>query len=139
MVDVSAKPDTVREATAEGWVRLKPAHEAALGALPKGDALAVAQIAGIQAGKRTADLIPLCHPLPLSHLEVKITPHPGAIHILATAKTTGPTGVEMEAYCAVSVAAVTLIDMLKGVDPDLTIDGIRLLRKSGGKRDWLRS
>lgn len=138
MVDVSGKAVTVRRALAEGFVRLQPAHVAALDTLPKGDAITVAQIAGIQGGKRTSDLIPLCHPIPLTHLDVRITRIPDALRIEAESRTEDRTGVEMEAYTAVVVAAITLVDMLKGVDPNLEITGVRLLEKTGGKADWKR-
>ena len=138
MVDVGGKPTTTRVARAEGFVDLQPSHEAALGKLPKGDALVVAQIAGIQGGKRCSELIPLCHPIGLTHLDVSLRLDSGRIRIEAVARTEAQTGVEMEAYTAVAVAGLTLIDMLKGVDPDLEINGIRLLEKSGGKRDWRR-
>jgi cyclic pyranopterin phosphate synthase len=128
----------VREATAEGLVRILPSHEMALETLPKGDAITVAQVAGIQGGKRCSELIPLCHPIPLSKLEVTISREPGALRIRATAKTEASTGVEMEAYTAVVVAGITLIDMLKGVDPDLTLTDVRLLEKTGGKAPWKR-
>jgi cyclic pyranopterin phosphate synthase len=139
MVDVSEKPATVREAVARGIVLLTPGHLEALGSLPKGDAIVTAQIAGIQGGKRTADLIPLCHTVPLSKLDVSITPIEGALEIIATAKTTGGTGVEMEAYTAVVTAGITLIDMLKGIDPDLTLTDVQLLSKTGGKAPWNRN
>jgi cyclic pyranopterin monophosphate synthase len=138
MVDVSEKTPTARRAIVEGFVNLKPAHVAALDSLPKGDAITVAQIAGIQGGKRCSDLIPLCHPIPLAHLDVRITKEPTRLRIEAEARTTDRTGVEMEAYTAVVVTAITLIDMLKGVDPDLEISNVRLLEKVGGKADWKR-
>jgi cyclic pyranopterin monophosphate synthase len=138
MVDVSGKAPTVRRAVVEGFVRIKPAHATALDGLPKGDAITVAQIAGIQGGKRCADLIPLCHPVPLTHLDVRITRTGCALRIEAEARTEDRTGVEMEAYTAVVIAGITLIDMLKGVDPDLEITGVRLLEKVGGKSDWNR-
>ncbi|MBI1756091.1 MAG: cyclic pyranopterin monophosphate synthase MoaC [Fimbriimonas ginsengisoli] len=139
MVDVGGKTPSQRVARAEGWVRLLPAHREALSNLPKGDALTTAEIAGIQGGKRCSELVPLCHNVPLSHLAVQVRLEDGGLHVTAEALTTAPTGVEMEAYTAVVVAAVTLIDMLKGVDPDLTIDGVRLVEKSGGKSPWRRS
>ncbi len=138
MVDVSDKSATVREATARGRLLLTPAHEAALADLPKGDALTTAQIAGIQGGKRCSELIPLCHQIPLSKLDVGIWPEPGALVIEARAKTQAVTGVEMEAYTAVVIAGVTLIDMLKGVDPDLTLTDVQLVSKTGGKAPWHR-
>jgi cyclic pyranopterin monophosphate synthase len=138
MVDVSDKTPTTRRAIVEGFVNLKPAHVAALNSLPKGDAITVAQIAGIQGGKRCSELIPLCHPIPLTHLDVRITKEPTRLRIEAEARTTDRTGVEMEAYTVVVVTAITLIDMLKGVDPDLEIFGVRLIEKTGGKADWKR-
>jgi cyclic pyranopterin phosphate synthase len=138
MVDVGTKTPTHRRAVAEGFLLLKPEHAAALGSLPKGDALTTAQVAGILGGKKTSDLIPLCHPLPLTRLDVSLELKDGRIHILATAETVAATGVEMEAYTAVAVAGVTLIDMLKGVDADLTLTNIRLLEKTGGKAPWRR-
>ncbi len=135
MVDVSAKADTVRIAKAEGRVDMQPETLNLIlsGSAPKGDVLATARIAGIMAAKRTSDLIPLCHPLALSKVEVQIEIMPPAsLIITATAKVTGPTGVEMEALCAVSVAALTIYDMLKAVDRSMTINDIRLIHKSGG-------
>lgn len=139
MVDVSGKPATARRAVVEGFVELKPAHAAALDRLPKGDAITVAQIAGIQGGKKCSELIPLCHPIPLTHLDVRISREPSRLRIEAEARTDDRTGVEMEAYAAVVVAGITLIDMLKGVDPDLELSGVRLLEKTGGKGDWIRT
>src|SRR5579862_6235552 len=138
MVDVSGKAVTVRRAVAEGYVELKPAHIAAIDSLPKGDAITVAKIAGIQGGKRCSELIPLCHPIPLTHLDVQITRNGESLRIVAESRTEDRTGVEMEAYTAVVVAGITLIDMLKGVDADLEITGVRLLEKTGGKADWKR-
>ncbi len=138
MVDVSGKPTTLREACATGFLKLTPEHEAALSRLPKGDALTTAQIAGIQGGKRCSELIPLCHPVALTHLDVQVTPAPGGIAITATARTEAQTGVEMEAYTAVVVAGITLIDMLKAVGPDLVLTDVRLERKTGGKAEWRR-
>ncbi|WP_261664850.1 cyclic pyranopterin monophosphate synthase MoaC [Deinococcus sp. Marseille-Q6407] len=135
MVDVSDKAVTQREASAEGWVRLPPEARAALeaGRTPKGDPLVVAQLAGIQGAKRTAELVLLCHPLPISGSRVELSLEPGGVRIVATVRTTGQTGVEMEALTAVSVAALNLYDMLKAVSKAVEIDGIRLLSKSGGK------
>ena len=135
MVDVSDKTVTVREASAEGWVRLPPEARAALeaGRTPKGDPLVVAQLAGLQAAKRTADLVLLCHPLPISGSRVELTLEPQGVHIVATVRTTGQTGVEMEALTAVTVAALNLYDMLKAVSKAVEIDSVRLLSKSGGK------
>lgn len=138
MVDVSGKRATVRIAICEGFLKLKPRHLEALDSLPKGDALTVAVVAGIQGGKHCADLIPLCHPLPLTFLDVRIERQQSSLRIEAEARTEAQTGVEMEAYTAVAIAGVTLIDMLKGVDPDLQLTDIRLLRKTGGKSDWKR-
>lgn len=136
MVDVSGKPDTARMAVAEGHVEMAPQtlDHVTSGAAKKGDVLAVAQLAGIMAAKRTADLIPLCHPLPLSKVALTLEPDPAlpGIRIAATVKTTGPTGVEMEALTAVSVAALTVYDMLKAVDRAMRIGGIRVLLKDGG-------
>jgi len=136
MVDVSAKPDTAREAVAEGLVRMAPATLALAlaGGGKKGDVRAVAEIAGVMAAKRTADLIPLCHPLALSKVVVEVTEAAGAAGLAVTArvKTTGPTGVEMEALTAVAVACLTLYDMLKAADKAMTIEGVRLVSKTGG-------
>jgi cyclic pyranopterin phosphate synthase len=138
MVDVSGKAETARSATAEALVRLTPAAlRAARDGGPKGDALRIAELAGVMGAKRTADLIPLCHPLPLSGVTVAITLEDGAARIEATARTTAQTGVEMEALTAASIAALTLYDMLKAVDKGLVIERVRLLAKSGGKSgDW---
>ena len=143
MVDVSAKPATLREAIARGEVRMQPAtlKLIASGALPKGDVLAVARLAGIMAAKRTADLIPLCHPLTLSHVDVELTPDARGerVTIESRVRTQGPTGVEMEALAAVATAALTLYDMCKAVDRGMTLDAIRLVRKSGGRSGtWAR-
>jgi cyclic pyranopterin phosphate synthase len=134
MVDVSAKPATAREATAEGLVRMSAeTRELALsGGAKKGDVRAVAEVAGIMAAKRTADLIPLCHPLPLSRCQVRVEPAEEGLKVTATTATTGRTGVEMEALTAVSVACLTLYDMLKAVERGMTIEGVRLTHKSGG-------
>jgi cyclic pyranopterin phosphate synthase len=140
MVDISEKPISTRQATAVGFIHLQPSTLALLldQALPKGDVLATARIAGIQAAKRTADLIPLCHPLPLTKVGIELVPteqpHCG-IAITAICRTTGQTGVEMEALTAVSVAALTLYDMCKAVDKEMVIDQITLKQKSGGKHD----
>jgi cyclic pyranopterin phosphate synthase len=137
MVDVSAKPATERTATAKGRVVMAPETLAAItgGAIEKGDALAVAQLAGIMAAKRTSELIPLCHPLPLTSVTVTLTPNAAenAVEIEATVKTAGPTGVEMEALTAVSVAALTLYDMVKAIDRSMHIEAVRLTHKAGGK------
>jgi cyclic pyranopterin phosphate synthase len=133
MVDVSAKPSTHRTATASAFVELSAAVLAALPANPKGNPLEVARIAGIQAAKRTADLIPLCHPLPLSHIDLQAEIVPGGVRICATVATTAPTGVEMEALTAVAVAALTVYDMTKALDKSIVIRDIQLEEKSGGK------
>lgn len=137
MVDVSDKADTTREALAHGFIRMSvAAFEAAVGRdTKKGDPIAVAELAGVMAAKKTADLIPLCHPLPLSGLKVEIYPIPKEyiFEVTASVKTTGKTGVEMEALTAVSGACLTLYDMLKAVDKSMQIYGIELLQKTGGK------
>ncbi len=136
MVDVSDKPPTAREAVAEGFVRMRPETLAlaCTGAGRKGDVFAVAEIAGVMAAKRTADLIPLCHPLALSKVEVDIAEAAdgSGLRVQASVRTKGPTGVEMEALTAVSVACLTLYDMLKAAEKAMTIEGVRLLDKSGG-------
>lgn len=136
MVDVAEKPDTARVAVASGVVRMQPATLRLIqeGALKKGDVLTVAQIAGIMAAKRTAELIPLCHPIPLTKISVALHLDEAAhaVRITATARTVGKTGVEMEALTAVSVAALTLYDMAKAVDRTMQISEIRLLEKHGG-------
>jgi cyclic pyranopterin monophosphate synthase len=141
MVDVSAKQSTARSATAEAIVQLTPVVFAALrdDTTPKGDVLAVVRVAAIQAAKRTSDLIPLCHPLPISKVTVDIVLDEARhqVKIIATVKLNGQTGVEMEALIAASIGALTLYDMLKGLDKGLVIEQIRLLEKSGGKSgDW---
>jgi cyclic pyranopterin monophosphate synthase len=137
MVDVSDKAITSREAVAQGRVRMSAAaFSLALSSEnKKGDVRSVAQIAGIMAGKRTSDLIPLCHPLPLSSLKIEIEPDAANLSLVVTAraKTLGQTGVEMEALTAVSVACLTIYDMLKAVDKAMVIEGIRLIEKVGGK------
>ncbi len=137
MVDVSAKAVTARQAVAQGQVVMAPATlaRALEGSAKKGDVLGVARLAGIMAAKRTADLIPLCHPLALSRVALDLAPDPDlpGIRIRATVATSGRTGVEMEALTAVSVAALTIYDMLKAVEKSMRIEGIRLVRKSGGK------
>ncbi|MBE9039625.1 cyclic pyranopterin monophosphate synthase MoaC [Oscillatoriales cyanobacterium LEGE 11467] len=144
MVDVSAKSPTVRVATAEGRVRMEETTLKAIeaGNAPKGDVLATARLAGIMAAKQTAGLIPLCHPLPLQKIDVQIVADdqlPG-YQIQATVKTKAETGVEMEALTAVSVAALTLYDMAKALEKSMEIEGIRLVRKTGGKSgDYRRS
>src|SRR5271155_5413245 len=133
MVDVSAKALTRREAEASAFVALSPEVLAALPNNPKGNPLEVARFAGIQAAKRTSDLIPMCHPLPLSFIDVTTEITTDGIAIRSTAATTGPTGVEMEALTAASVAALTIYDMCKALDKGIVIREIRLERKSGGK------
>jgi cyclic pyranopterin phosphate synthase len=137
MVDVSEKPATARAATAKGRVLLQPETVSLIQqrGVKKGDVLSIAQLAGIMGAKRTAELIPLCHPLPLSAVEVTLTldEQDGAVDIAATCKTTGQTGVEMEAMTAVAVAALTIYDMCKAVDRGMRITEIRLTHKAGGK------
>jgi cyclic pyranopterin monophosphate synthase len=139
MVDVSDKPATAREAVAEGFVRMsaETLSLALSGEGVKGEVLATAELAGVMAAKRTAELIPLCHPLPLSKIEVAIAAGEGGLKVTARAKTTGQTGVEMEALTAVSVACLTLYDMLKAAQKTMVIEGVRLVSKTGGKSgDW---
>ena len=139
MVDVSAKQLTRRSATASAFVELSAAVLAALPANPKGNPLEVARFAGIQAAKRTADLIPMCHPLPLFHVDVQAEVVDGGVRITATAATVGPTGVEMEARTAAAVAALTVYDMTKALDKAIVIRNVQLEEKSGGKSgDFLR-
>jgi cyclic pyranopterin monophosphate synthase len=133
MVDVSAKPATRREAEASAFVVLSEAVLVALPQNPKGNPLEVARFAGIQAAKRTADLIPMCHPLPLSFVDVSAVVVSGGIEIRSTAATVAGTGVEMEALTAAAVAALTIYDMCKAMDKSIAIREIVLLRKSGGK------
>ncbi|HSS74945.1 MAG TPA: cyclic pyranopterin monophosphate synthase MoaC [Gaiellaceae bacterium] len=130
MVDVGGKPLSRRRAVAAATVTMAPETARRLRELPKGDALATAQLAGIMAAKRTAELIPLCHPLPLSHVEVSLDVGVAAVEIRATAETTAQTGVEMEALVAASVAALTVYDMAKAIDKEMTVDGVRLLEKT---------
>jgi cyclic pyranopterin monophosphate synthase len=144
MVDVGAKPVTDRVAVAEGWIRMLPETLAliAAGGHKKGDVLGVARIAGIMGAKRTADLIPLCHPLALTRTEISLDlcPADSAIYCRATVATAGRTGVEMEALCAVQVSLLTVYDMCKAVDRGMTIDAVRLLEKTGGKSGhWSRA
>jgi len=141
MVDVTGKDETVRVARAEGLVEMSAETVKLLrdGTMPKGNPLEVARIAGIQAGKKTSELIPLCHPLPLTHLDVSIEVIDSGARIEATARTKAETGVEMEALTAVSVAALTLYDMFKAVEKGISLGPIRLLEKSGGKSGhWVR-
>ena len=142
MVDVSEKAVTSREATAQAVLVTRPdvIELLANGDLPKGDALAVARIAGIMAAKRTPELVPLCHPLPLSRVVVDLAPQRDRVVVQATVRTRGVTGVEMEALTAASVAALTLYDMVKAVDKAASIEVTRVLAKSGGKSgDWSAS
>jgi cyclic pyranopterin monophosphate synthase len=142
MVNVGAKPVTDRRAVAQAIVRMKPDTAALVeaGNGPKGDVVAVARIAGIQAAKRTAELIPLCHPLPLSFVDVAVAidARAGTVTLTAEARTSGQTGVEMEAMTAASVAALTVYDMVKGVERGVEIAAVALLEKSGGRHDWRR-
>ncbi|HLA05333.1 MAG TPA: cyclic pyranopterin monophosphate synthase MoaC [Syntrophales bacterium] len=137
MVDVTAKEATVREAVAEGMVRMDPSTLRLIesGGMPKGDVFAVARIAGIMAAKRTGSLIPLCHPLPLTGIDIQFACNvmKGEIAIRATVKTVGKTGVEMEAMTAVSLASLTIYDMCKAADKSITLTDIKLLSKKGGK------
>ncbi|HEY3951544.1 cyclic pyranopterin monophosphate synthase MoaC [Phenylobacterium sp.] len=135
MVDVSGKPATAREAVAEGFLRMAPQTLALAtsGAGAKGDVFAVAELAGVMAAKKTADLIPMCHPLALSKVEVRVAAADGGLTVTARVKTTGPTGVEMEALTAASVACLTLYDMLKAAQKDMVIEAVRLVSKTGGK------
>jgi cyclic pyranopterin phosphate synthase len=130
MVDVGEKPVSARRATARAELRMAPETARRLHDLPKGDALASAQLAGIMAAKRTSELIPLCHPLPLSHVEVELTVRDDRVEIAATAATTGQTGVEMEALVAASVAGLTLYDMAKAVDKEMVLSDVRLVAKT---------
>ena len=130
MVDVGGKPLSRRRAIARGTVLMAPETAQRLRGLPKGDAFVVAQLAGIMAAKRTSELIPLCHPLPLSHIEVGLEVGQHGVEIVASAQTTAQTGVEMEALTAVSVAALTVYDMAKAIDDDLAITGITLVEKT---------
>ncbi|MFG1344440.1 cyclic pyranopterin monophosphate synthase MoaC [Xanthobacter autotrophicus DSM 431] len=143
MVDVTDKPSTSREALAEGRVAMAPATLELIlsGNAKKGDVLAAARLAGIMGAKRTHELIPLCHPLLLTKVEVEIAPDPAlpGLHVTARAKVTGQTGVEMEALTAVSVACLTIYDMAKAVDRGMRIEGIRLLEKSGGRSGHFRA
>lgn len=140
MVDVSAKRVTRRTARAHAFVRVKPAVLKALPENPKGNPLDIARIAGISAAKRTAELIPLCHPLLLSYLDVDVSLHPKGVKIVSTVSTTAQTGVEMEALTAATVAALTVYDMIKALDKGIEIQDVYLLEKSGGKSgDYRRS
>jgi cyclic pyranopterin phosphate synthase len=141
MVDVSAKAETLRQATAEARVAVSPELAEAIrtGSVPKGPVLECARLAGIMAAKQTPSLIPLCHPLPLEHVQVDLQVGEAAVEIVATARTTYRTGVEMEAMVAAAVAALTVYDMCKSVDKGIVIERVRLLAKSGGKSGvWRR-
>lgn len=141
MVDVTAKPVTAREATARATLRTRADVVARLvaGELPKGEALGVARLAGIMGAKRTADLVPLCHPLPLTGVEVDLDAHDDVVDITARVRTKGLTGVEMEALTAATVSALTVFDMIKAIDHLATIEDVRVLAKSGGASgDWDR-
>lgn len=138
MVDVSAKADTRRTAAAEGRVRMQPATLSLIEeqGIAKGDVLTVAKVAGILAAKQTAAIIPMCHPLLLFDVRLDLAVEPDAVSIVAEVVTVGKTGAEMEALTAVSAAALTLYDMCKAVDRGMVIEGIRVVRKEGGKSDW---
>ncbi len=133
MVDVSEKALTKRTAIAQAFVKIKPAVLKKLPQNPKGDPLEVARVAGIAAAKRTSDLIPMCHPLMLSHVDVAVSVEEGGVRIVSTVSTTGPTGVEMEALTAASVAALTVYDMTKALDKSIEIQDVFLIEKTGGK------
>jgi cyclic pyranopterin phosphate synthase len=140
MVDVGGKAVTDRRAVARAVVRMAPETAAAVarGDAPKGDVVGTARLAGIQAAKRTSELIPLCHPLPLSFVDVRIQVLDDRVEIETEARTTGQTGVEMEALTAASVAALTVYDMVKGIERGVEIAEVTLLEKSGGRHDWRR-
>ena len=139
MVDVSTKPETHREAVAGVLVKMKPGTLKKVRSNPKGDPLEISRVAGIAAAKRTADLIPLCHPLLLSHIDVRAAFCKNGILITATVRSTGPTGVEMEALTGAAVAALTVYDMCKAVDHEIEIAELKLLYKSGGKSGEFRA
>jgi cyclic pyranopterin phosphate synthase len=141
MVDVGGKPVTDRRARARAFVRMSAETSAAVarGDAPKGDVLGTARLAGIQAAKRTAELVPLCHPLPLSFVDVLLTVAPEGVEIEAEARTTARTGVEMEAMTAAAVAALTVYDMVKGLERGVEITEVALLEKTGGRHDWRRN
>jgi cyclic pyranopterin phosphate synthase len=143
MVDVGAKEITSRKAVTEGRIRMQPQTLALIrsGEHKKGDVLGIARVAGIMASKRTADLVPLCHPLAITHVNIDLTPEPesSAIYCQTTVETRGQTGVEMEALCATQVALLTIYDMCKAVDRGMSIEGVRLMEKAGGKSGhWVR-
>jgi cyclic pyranopterin phosphate synthase len=141
MVDVGNKPETQRAATASGKLRMSPETRTRVlaGDIPKGNVVEVARIAGIQAAKRTAELIPLCHPLPLSYVDIQVEPDQDGFYVTASASCTGQTGVEMEALAGASVALLTLYDMCKALEKGMEITNVRLESKSGGRSDWRRS
>ena len=140
MVDVGGKPETQRTARAQAFVKIRREVLDKLPENPKGNPLEVARIAGITGAKRTADLIPLCHPLALTHVDVDVSVQPGGVRIETTASTTGPTGVEMEALTAASVAALTVYDMTKALDKGIRVEAVELVEKRGGKSGhWRRS
>jgi cyclic pyranopterin monophosphate synthase len=130
MVDVGGKPAVRRRAVARAFLRMRPETAERLRALPKGDALATAQLAGIMAAKRTAELIPLCHPLPLSHVDVQLAVEADGVTVRASAETSAQTGVEMEALTAAAAAALTVYDMAKAVDSEMVVEDVRLLEKT---------
>jgi cyclic pyranopterin phosphate synthase len=138
MVDVSAKPATARIARAQAFVRIRPSVLKKLPENPKGNPLEIARIAGIAAAKRTAELIPLCHPLMLTHADVEVRVERGGVRIVSSAATLGPTGVEMEALTAAAVAALTVYDMTKALDKRIEIQDLYLLEKTGGKSGAFR-
>ena len=140
MVNVGDKPRTQRTATAFGKLRMRPETRTRVlsSKVPKGNVVEVARIAGIQAGKKTAELIPLCHPLPLSHIDVRVEPDQDGLCVTASASCTGRTGVEMEALTATSIALLTLYDMCKALEKGMEITNVRLESKSGGRSDWQR-
>jgi len=138
MVDVSEKASTRRTARAEAFVRIRPEVLAKLPENPKGNPLEVARIAGVMAAKKTSELIPLCHPLALTHADVEVEVEAEGVRITASAATTGPTGVEMEAMTAASVAALTVYDMTKAMDKSISIEHVHLLEKTGGKSGTFR-
>ena len=130
MVDVGAKPPVRRRAVARAFVEMRPETAERLRSLPKGDALATAQVAGIMAAKRTPELVPLCHPLPLSHISVRLAVEAAGVEVAAAVETVAQTGVEMEALTAATVAALTVYDMAKAIDKEMTIGGVRLVEKT---------
>jgi cyclic pyranopterin phosphate synthase len=139
MVDVTSKPETRRTARAHAFVRMDPNVIARLSANPKGNPLEVARFAGLMAAKRTSELIPMCHPIALTHADVEASVESGGVRIIATATTTAATGVEMEALTAVTVSALTVYDMTKALDKSIEIQDVYLLEKTGGKSgDWVR-